>query len=293
MQYFSPLSNTLRLSFDSLDAYATFMKANVTMSNNIWIWHEILGDRDKRFEIPGICEFCTSQTMFIADPHPSSANTAPFNFKNRVYWWASAQCTKCGLSSFERAAMRVFYEGYKQDHDVYHVGYYSRFRNRLSERISNLVSSQYFENRSPGDVVDGVQHEDISNLSFDSHKFDALICMEILEHVPNYQTSLSEMARILKPDGRAILTFPWLGSLTYSHLTRAEMLPDGSINHILEPEYHGDPASSQKILSFRSFGWQILDELRQAGFRKATAEFILGPLHGYMTILNPIIVAVR
>ena len=48
MQYFSPLNNTLRLSFDSLDAYSTFIKANVTMSNNIWLWHEILGDRDER-----------------------------------------------------------------------------------------------------------------------------------------------------------------------------------------------------------------------------------------------------
>jgi SAM-dependent methyltransferase len=269
------------------------MTANRNRANNIWLWHETLGDRQEKFEIPGICEFCDIQTTFIAEPQPSAADTAPFNFKNRVSWWSSGRCTKCSLSCLERAAMRIFYERYMPGHDVYHVGHYSIFRKRLSERVFGLTSSQYFENKRPGDVTDGVQNEDISQLSFDDCKFDALICMEILEHVPNYQKSLREMLRVLKPEGRAILTFPWLGSSTYSHLTRAEIRPDGSINHILEPEYHGDPASKEKILSFRSFGWQVLDELRQAGFRKATAEFILGPLHGYMSILNPIIVAVR
>jgi hypothetical protein len=46
-------------------------------------------------------------------------------------------------------------------------------------------------------------------------------------------------------------------------------------------------------LSFRSFGWKILDELRDAEFRRASATFLFGPLHGYMTLLHPIIVAVR
>ena len=118
--------------------------------------------------------------------------------------------------------------------------------------------------------------------------------MEILEHVPDYRAALLEMNRVLKQDGRAILSFPWLGRNTYDNLTRAEMMEDGqTIKYLMEPEYHGDPADAQGILSFRSFGWQILDDLRSAGFKKATAEFIFSPIYGYMTLLNPIIVGVK
>jgi len=101
------------------------------------------------------------------------------------------------------------------------------------------------------------------------------------------------MARVLKPGGRTILTFPWMGGNYYDHLVRAEVLPDGSINHILPPEYHGDPASADGILSFRAFGWKVLDEIRESGFSRASAIFMFAPLHGYMTLITPVIVGVR
>ncbi len=89
------------------------------------------------------------------------------------------------------------------------------------------------------------------------------------------------------------MTFPWLGGEHSDHLVRAEMMPDGSIRHILPPEYHGDPASDEGILSFRAFGWKILDEIRMAGFSQARAQFIFGPIHGYASLLNPVIVGLR
>ena len=101
------------------------------------------------------------------------------------------------------------------------------------------------------------------------------------------------MGRILRPGGRTLMTFPWLGGEHYEHRTRAKMLPDGSIQHILEPEYHGDPASAEGILSFRAFGWKILDEMREVGFSRASAKFLFGPLHGHMTMLHPVIVGTR
>jgi hypothetical protein len=101
------------------------------------------------------------------------------------------------------------------------------------------------------------------------------------------------MARTLKHGGRALLTFPWLGGENYDHLVRAELRPDGSINHILPPEYHGDPEKDERILSFRAFGWKILDELRDAGFSRACATFYWGPVYGHMTLLHPVFVATR
>jgi hypothetical protein len=117
--------------------------------------------------------------------------------------------------------------------------------------------------------------------------------MEVLEHIPQYKAALPEILRVLKPAGRALMSFPWLGRDNYEHRVRAELLPDGTVHHHLPPQYHGDPANKRGILSFRDFGWKILDELRDAGFGRVSARFLFGPLHGYMTIHNPVIVATR
>jgi hypothetical protein len=93
---------------------------------------------------------------------------------------------------------------------------------------------------------------------------------------------------------RALLTFPFLGGAHYDHLVRAEKLPDGSIRHLAAPEYHDDPANPDGILSFRAFGWKILDEIRDAGFARASVRYLFGPLHGHLSLVaSPIVVAVR
>ena len=241
--------------------------------------------------MPGVCEICKCQTTYSA-PRQRLPDGNQFAF--RVDWWMSLACG-CKMSNLDRAVIRVLLDGGNQRDQIYHVGHHhSRFRQWLSERMPNVTTSQYEEGRRPGEITNGIRYEDPTALSFPDNEFDSIICMEILKHIPDYQAALREMARILKPGGRALLSFPWVGwGEEYEHLIRAEQLPDGSINHILSPEYHGDPAKEGGILSFRAFSWKILDELRDAGFTRASAEFVFGPLHGYMTLVSPIVVGVR
>jgi len=289
----SSLCNISRLSFNSADEWEIFSRDNSQMLDKIWLWHETLGNSEGLIKFPGICEICNINTVFSANPIYAPRESEYFSFKYKVNWWALTQCG-CKLSNLERAALSIFKEGYELNEDIYHVGHFSLFRNWLSDKFPNVVSSQFFLGKFPGEDVGGVRNEDVSRLSFDDASFNSLICMEILEHVPDYRVALLEMNRVLKQDGRAILSFPWLGGNTYDNLTRAEMMEDGqTIKYLMEPEYHGDPADAQGILSFRSFGWQILDDLRSAGFKKASAEFIFSPIHGYMTLLNPIIVGIK
>lgn len=285
------LQNILRLSFITHLEYRDYIQKNVKMLTNIQQWHETLGNQPEILKLPGICDLCECQTTYTAKPNKTPVGS---KFNYRVPWWGSAACgCTSRLLNRHRAALRVFIDAHQPLHQVYHVGYYSTLRQWLSQRISNLTCSQYEEGRSPGEIDNDIRYEDLTNLSFKDNSFSTIICIEILEHIPNYTAALHEMARVLTPGGRAILTFPWLGKDTYNHLIRAELTADGSIKHILPPEYHGDPAKPDKILSFRSFGWQILDELRAAGFSSASAEFIFGPLHGYMTLNIPVIVGIK
>ena len=198
------------------------------------------------------------------------------------------------LDARERAVVQYLRETTKNDDHIYHVGYYSRLSKFLSDNSKNLTRSQFKEGVPSGKVdQNGVLCQDLTKTSFPDKTYDHLVCLEVLEHIPHYKFALSEMFRILKPDGQAILTFPWLGGEFHEHRIRAELLPDGTIRHILPPEFHGDPATKEGILSFRAFGWSILDELREAGFRKVFARYLFGPLHGHMTVLLPAVVAIK
>ncbi len=52
---------------------------------------------------------------------------------------------------------------------------------------------------------------DASSIPVEANTFDAVLCTEVLEHVPEPVKVLHELGRILKPGGRLILTAP-LGS---------------------------------------------------------------------------------
>src|SRR5262249_6187895 len=49
---------------------------------------------------------------------------------------------------------------------------------------------------------------DATAMTFDDASFDAIVCMEVIEHVGQPEQLLSEIARVLVPGGRAILTCP-------------------------------------------------------------------------------------
>src|SRR2546430_1978790 len=50
--------------------------------------------------------------------------------------------------------------------------------------------------------------EDIQALSLADESFDVVVSCETLEHVPNPQRAIKELARVLRPDGRMFLTTP-------------------------------------------------------------------------------------
>ena len=278
-----------RLGFDSVDEYRAYRKDHESLFFKVWFMHETIGDQADPISLPGICDICDKTTRFASTTH---ARAEGAQFKHGVSWIAQAVC-HCEVNLVERLILRALYDRYEPGHSVYHVGHFLSFRDWLAAHIPGLVSTQYESGRSPGEVENDVRYEDLTGMTFPTAQFDHLICSEILEHIPAYEVALAEMARVIKPGGRVILTFPWLGVDKYENRTRAKLNDDGSITHIEPAQYHGDSASGEGILSFRDFGWEVLDDCRKAGFSSARAEFVFAPAHGYMSLGEPVIVATR
>ncbi|MGK0293007.1 MAG: hypothetical protein ACI9U1_001397 [Porticoccaceae bacterium] len=49
---------------------------------------------------------------------------------------------------------------------------------------------------------------DITKIDFPEHTFDAILCNHVLEHIPDDSQAMSELYRVLKPGGWAILQVP-------------------------------------------------------------------------------------
>src|SRR6185312_4101323 len=51
---------------------------------------------------------------------------------------------------------------------------------------------------------------DITSIPEPNNAFDAVLCTEVLEHVPAPEAALRELVRLLKPGGNLILTAPFV-----------------------------------------------------------------------------------
>lgn len=55
-----------------------------------------------------------------------------------------------------------------------------------------------------------VFHDLEKPLPLESHSYDAVLLINVLEHIYNYKELLSEAARVLKPGGKAVIVVPFL-----------------------------------------------------------------------------------
>lgn len=63
-----------------------------------------------------------------------------------------------------------------------------------------------------------LQREDLTRLSFPDENFDYVLCWGVLMHVPEVGRAVSELARVLKPGGRLVISEGNMNSLEASSL---------------------------------------------------------------------------
>ncbi len=60
--------------------------------------------------------------------------------------------------------------------------------------------------------VSGLVRASVTSLAFSDCSFDVVVCNQVLEHVPEYQTGLDELRRVLRPGGLLLIGVPNEGS---------------------------------------------------------------------------------
>lgn len=88
----------------------------------------------------------------------------------------------------------------------------------------NYVSQDFCEYEGKGDGK-GMQRgkwdtggidlvSDITDIPVEDHSFDAILCSEVFEHIPNPELAIKEFSRIIKENGTLLITTPY-ASLTH------------------------------------------------------------------------------
>lgn len=190
-----------------------------------------------------------------------------------VNWRERLVCSGCELNNRTRLAYLILAEEIENRPNctVYLTEQITELAGALEKETPNLVCSEYVSpDLHPGTVTEHhLRHEDLTALSFEDSSLDVIGCFDVLEHIPDYHRALSEMARVLRKGGVAIISAPFRRDLAQT-LVRAIHSADGTITHLLEPEYHGDPIhDGVGALAYYHFGWDLLEALRKAGFTSA------------------------
>lgn len=125
-----------------------------------------------------------------------------------------------------------------------------------------------------------IQHLDLMDIRQPDEAFDLFYSAHVLEHVPDVHESIGQIARVLRPGGVLVSTFPFRSSRKET-ITKARLTKAGEIEHLTEPEYHGNPVHpGDGSLVFQLPGWDILDTCRAAGLTEAKLVQFTSTRHG-------------
>ena len=236
---------------------------------------------DGAFELPGFCQPCGKAVDFHVDYRYSYE----VDGRRLPNWRESCICPSCGLNNRMRAALHFFQDLFqgRRELELFITEQNTPISTRLQRDYARVVESEFLGDEVPLGQHDeqGRRNEDLTALTFADQEFDAILSFDVLEHVPNTPKAVRECLRVLKPGGWFFFTVPFLPDHEKT-LTRARLLPSGEIEHLLEPEYHYDPVRPEGCLAFYHFGWEILEDLRGAGFEEANAHLVWSDAFGYL-----------
>ena len=230
-------------------------------------YQDSLLGRPLPFELPGECAVCRAPRTFSVDAAYASRDGRGKLVPN---WRERLVCAGCGLNNRMRASIEfIGWMGLRSIDPLYVTEQVTSLFRAIASRFPLCIGSEYLRDGTPPGRINGanVRCEDVTRLSFPDSCVAGICSFDVLEHVPDYRAALAEFARVLRPGGALILSIPFDANADQT-LVRARVDGKGRIEHLLEPEYHGDPLSPEGALCFYHFGWSLLADLQGVGLER-------------------------
>lgn len=238
----------------------------------------------REFQVAGFCIPCNREVQFqVADalgavPAEDAQIWTPT-------WREQLECPHCRMKNRERlvAALVKQYIGaaVPSKPTICFLGEVTPLYEWFTENFANykIVRSDYLGVRQAGgDQINGVRHEDVTQLNFESGGFDLVVSNDVSEHVPDPAQGFRETMRVLRPGGTLLATRPFSPGNAPTG-TRAVLGEPGG-EPVSPPAYHGDPVSLDGVLTCSELDWDVLSQIRAAGFEDAAIEVYADPYFG-------------
>jgi len=152
-------------------------------------------------------------------------------------------CPRCHSSVYQRALVKYLQENCKLDYryEVMEIGPHK------SNPVGAVLKSMVYTSI---DIVKGrAEYQmDLTDLRFANDSFDVIVCSAVLEHIKDDVKAISEMYRVLKKGGSAIIEIPigYYADMQGKHTT----------------EFVGQPFYEH----YRAYGRDFIDKMDKAGF---------------------------
>lgn len=168
-----------------------------------------------------------------------------------------SQCPQCGAR--ERHRLLWYYIRNETNltdggNDILYFAPSKNILDDLQEYGNNVLTMDL--------LMDGVDlNADITRLPFTDGTFDWIVCSHVLEHIPNDRAAMSEMERVLNPEGEALIMVP-------KDRSRDQTYEDSSIT---SPEARRREFGQENHV--RWYGTDFPERLSNSGFNVSTETY--------------------
>ena len=233
------------------------------------------------FTVPGRCYVCDQAVEFAVDYRYSYEVDGVLT----PNWREHLTCPGCGLNNRMRAAIQAFEEWMEPASTaaIFMGEQVTPLYRWFAAHYPGVVGCEHLGDTIPSGMqrADGVRNEDLTALTFGESEFDFALTFDVFEHIPDIGMAFSECCRVLAPGGHVFFSVPFRFD-SRENLVRAVRRDDGSIEHLLPPEYHGDPLDPHGCLAFYHYGWEMVGQLVAAGFDEPQAHLYWSDAFGYL-----------
>lgn len=122
-------------------------------------------------------------------------------------------------------------------------------------------------------VTQKVKYGDATDLNFEANSLDKIYSLHTIEHIPNLKQLFSEVARVLKPGGIAIVIYPW-------ELIRGIQAIAGALRQ------YKNPLMARKMHLHRLTPQRIEELISGTSLSHVESKFIFALSFQYLTILK-------